>query len=371
MEATQIFGLVNEVAQQSLGRTDVKVTDTASLVTTGNLILGNDNTTENFIKTLVARVGRTIIRYRKYSNQLAPIVMDELEWGAIVQKISVEMPEVVEDETFEIEDGQSVDMFEVKKPKANQKLFHKNTPYSCFITIQKVQLKEAFLGATQMGSFISAVFGEVQNYLELSIENLSRLTINNFIGLTLPAQRINLVTNYNALNPAKVVTADSAMYDEAFLRYAIGQMNLYSKKLRTLSTLYNADGKARFTPDNKQMFGVINDFQTAMETQVQYAAFHESLVSKKANIEVPYWQGQKDPMKIHVNVEDNAGTREVELDNIIGFIFDRDALGTFRREEEVLTTPMNARGRYTNTFWHERQMWFNDLSENGIVFTLN
>lgn len=372
MEATQIYELVNAVAQQSLGREDVSVVDTASLVTTGNLILNSDASTESFIKTLVARIGKTIISYRKYSNQLAPLVMDDMEWGAVVQKITVEMPEVTEDQTFEIEDGQSVDMYEVKKPKANQKLFYKNTPYSCFITIQKIQLKEAFLGASQMGSFVSAIFGQVKNALELATENLSRLTMNNFMALTAPAQQVNLVSMYNALNLGNTVTAASAFYDEKFLRYAIGQMNLYSRKMKTLSTLYNGDGKARFTPDDKQLFGIINDFQTAMETQVQYAAFHESLVSKKASIEVPFWQGHSDPMKIAVEVEDGLGGKKaVELDNIIGFIFDRDALGTYRREEEVLTTPMNARGRYTNTFWHDRQMWFNDLSENGIIFTLN
>lgn len=371
MEATQIFELVNDIAQQSLGREDVSVVDTASLVTMGNLILNSDRSTESFIKTLVSRIGKTIISYRKYSNQLAPIVMDDMEWGAVVQKITVEMPEVTEDKTFEIEDGQSVDMYEVKKPKANQKLFYKNTPYSCFVTIQKIQLKEAFLGASQMGSFISAIFGQVKNSLELATENLSRLTINNFMGLTAPAQQINLVTNYNALGVGTPITAASALYDEPFLRYAIGQMNLYSRKMKTLSTLFNGDKKARFTPDDKQIFGIINDFQTAMETQVQYAAFHEALVSKKATIEVPFWQGHSDPMKIAVQVEDGTGTKVVELDNIIGFIFDRDALGTYRHEEEVLTTPMNARGRYTNTFWHDRQMWFNDLSENGIIFTLN
>ena len=52
-------------------------------------------------------------------------------------------------------------------------------------------------------------------------------------------------------------------------------------------------------------------------------------------------------------------------------MFDHDAMGTFREEETVLTTPVNARAAYYNTFWHERPLWFNDMGENGIVFFLD
>ena len=121
------------------------------------------------------------------------------------------------------------------------------------------------------------------------------------------------------------------------------------------------------------MFAIINEFQTAMETEVQYAAFHDDYVKKRANIELPYWQAAQKPLDISLKVYDGNTTtkKDVTVNNVVGFLFDRDALGTFRKEEAVLTTPMNARGRYTNTFWHEQQMWFNDLSENGIIFTLN
>lgn len=372
MTVDQIYELVNNVAKQTLGETAMQAVDTASLVALGDTVLSSTNSTENFLNTLVARIGKTIIAHRKYDNQLAPIVMDNMEWGAIVQKIRVLMPTVSEDESFELEDGETVDMYEISKPKTEQKLFYKKTAYQCHVTIQEFQLKEAFLSATAMGSFIAAVFGEVKNYLEYAIENLSRLTMVNYMALTGNAQRINLVTMYNAAKGANI-TADTALTNSAFLRYAIGQMNLYGKKMKTMSTLYNTEGKTRFTPDNKQMFAIINDFQTAMETEVQYAAFHDDYVKKRANIELPYWQAAKSPLDLHVKVFDGATTakKEITVKNVVGFLFDRDALGTFRKEEAVLTTPMNAKGRYTNTFWHEQQMWFNDLSENGIIFTLN
>lgn len=375
MEINQIYSLVNAIAKQTIGETAIEATDTATLVALGDTILGSTTLTEGFMNTLVERIGRTIISHRKYQSQLAPIIKDDMEWGAIVQKIKVEMPDVVEDETYNLEDGKSVDMYVVRKPKAKQKFFAIRTPYSCYVSLQQKQLKAAFLNASAMGSFISAVFGEIRNKLELSIENNSRLCMANFMALTGKSQQIDLVTNYNAIT-GENVTADNAFYNEAFLRYAIGQMNLYSKKMRTMSQLYNKEQYTRFTADSDQMFALINEFQTAMETQVQYAAFHDDYVKKGANIEVPYWQAAQNPYDIKLSVRDGANDtgikrKAVEIKNIVGFIFDRDALGSYRHEEEVLTTPINARGRYSNTFWHEDQMWFNDLSENGIIFTLN
>lgn len=373
MEVTQVYELVNEVAKQSIGESAISAVDTSTLIALGDTVLSSTTSTENFVKTLVSRIGKTIIKFRKYDNQLAPMVMDDMEWGAVVQKIRVLMPTVDEDSSYELNDGDSIDMYKINKPKVEQKLFYKKNTYSCYVTIQEFQLKEAFTSGSAMGSFITAIYGEIKNYLELSIENLSMLCMTNYMALTGKTQQINLVTQYNTLTK-QALTADTALLDNAFLRYAIGQINLTSKKMRKMSTQFNTEGKTRFTPDKDQMSVLHSDFVTAMETQVHYAAFHdEYLKTKKANIEVPYWQAQKSPFDINLKVYQgpDVATKTVHLKNVIGGIFDRDAFGTYRREESCLTTPINARGRYTNTFWHEEQMWFNDLSENGVIFTLN
>ena len=106
-----------------------------------------------------------------------------------------------------------------------------------------------------------------------------------------------------------------------------------------------------------------------METQVQYAAFNEKFVSLDGFTEVNYWQGEQTPDKIIVK-RASDGT-ETTIDNVVGFLHDRDALGIFKKTEDVLTTPVNAAAAYYNTYWHEKQLWFNDLSENFVMFTLN
>ena len=374
MDTNQIYELVNDVAQQTMGESALQVSDTASLVAMGNAVLSSSSNTEAFIDTLVQRIGRTMISYRPYKSQLGLMAVSDMTMGAIMQKIKVKMPSAVEDVTTQLIDGQSIDQYIVSKPKATQKLFVKRTPYTFYITIQKKWLREAFTSETAMGSFISAIYGEVENALELSQENLARLCMANFMAtISTSANRvINLVTEYNTLKSASL-DEDNALLDEGFLRYALGRMNNISKKMKTMSVLYNDGSETRHSPEGDQRFVSLVDFQTALETQVQWAAFHEQYVKKQNGIEVPYWQAAQSPMDIDLIIEGDDGEQEesTTLSNIVAFIHDRDALGTYRKEVEVATTPLNARGMYTNQFWHMNDLYFNDISENGVIFTLN
>lgn len=375
MDTNQIYSIVNDVAKETMGESAIAATDTASLVAMGNAVLSSSTNTECFIDTLVQRIGRTIISYRPYKSKLGLLAVSDMTMGAILQKIKVKMPTAVEDVTTQLIDGQSVDQYIISKPKATQKLFVKRTPYTFYITIQKKWLREAFTSESAMGSFISAIYGEVENALELSQENLARLCMANFMAtISTSANRvIPLVTNYNAASGRSVPTGENAMLDEAFLRYALGRMNNISKKMQTMSVLYNDGTETRHTPIADQRFVSLVDFQTALETQVQWAAFHEQYVEKQNGIEVPYWQAAQSPMNIDLVIEGDDPEQEesTTLTNIVAFIHDRDALGTYRKDVDVATTPLNARGMYTNQFWHMNDLYFNDVTENGIIFTLN
>lgn len=375
MDTNQIYSIVNAVCKETMGESALGATDTASLVAMGNAILSSSTNTECFIDTLVQRIGKTMISYRPYKSKLGLMAVSDMTMGAIMQKIKVQMPTAVEDVTTQLIDGQSIDQYIVSKPKANQKLFVKRTPYTFYITIQKKWLREAFTSASTMGSFIAAIYGEVENKLELSQENLARLCMANFMAvISSSANRVvNLVSDYNTVSGRSVPTGEAALIDEAFLRYSLGRMNNIAKKMETMSLLYNDGSETRHSPQADQRFVSLVDFQTALETQVQWAAFNERYVQKQNGIEVPYWQAAKAPFDIDLLIEgdDPDDTDNVTLENIVAFIHDRDALGTYRKEVEVATTPLNARGLYTNQFWHMNDLYFNDVSENGILFTLN
>ena len=374
MDTNQIYSIVNDVCEQTMGESALQATDTASLVAMGNAILSSSTNTEAFIDTLVQRIGRTMISYRPYKSKLGLMAVSDMTMGAIMQKIKVKMPEAVEDVTTQLIDGESIDQYIVSKPKATQKLFVKRTPYTFYITIQKKWLREAFTSETAMGSFISAIYGEVENKLELSQENLARLCMANFMAtISTDGNRvINLITLYNSTT-GESLTASNALVSEKFLRFALGIMNNVSRKMETMSVLYNDGSETRHSPAKDQRFVSIIDFQTALETQVQWAAFHDKYVEKQNGIEVPYWQAAQSPYNIDLVLEGDDPEQEehTTLSNIVAFIHDRDALGTYRKEVEIATTPLNARGLYTNQFWHMNDLYFNDITENGVIFTLN
>lgn len=370
MPVNDISGLVESIISQAMGETALAGVNTSSLVSMGNMVLTSNVNVELFLNTLVQRIGRTVISTRAYTNKLADMVLNDFEYGAILQKLKVKMPDVEEDESYNLEDGKSVDHYRVRKPKAEQRFFSSQTPYQLPITIQKIRLKEAFLSESAMSGFIGAIFTEVRNKLEMSLENLGRLCIANFMANE--PNTINLLSDYNTAF-GKTLTASNAMGNPDFLRYAIRRIKYVMDSMTDMRTDFNKQGFERHTPVVLQRARLISDFMYALETTVDYAAFNDQYIRLRDGYSMMnFWQNPQNPYSIQITpaTYDGVGT-EVTVENIVGVIYDRDALGIYKQEEEVETTPINAAGLYYNTFWHAKQLWFNDTSENFVMFTLN
>lgn len=371
----EVYAIVNEVHKEATGSKAVAVIDTQSFVDYGNTVLASNDQTETFMSTLMLQMARMYTTFRPYESSLRDLIVTGEEWGAIYQKIDAEVGDFVADDSYELTDGQSVDQYVVRKPTATQKLFVKKSPYQNYVTISRQALKDAFRSEGDFSRFVSLVFGKMRTKLDFALENLARLAIANYIGTLAAqgatAQEIPLVTNYNAATGSSL-TAATAPFDKDFQAYAVGEIELVSKRMRNLSTSYNLEGAERHTPTGEQRLLVLDEFQTRLQTVLQYQAFHEQLVTLREFIEVPYWQGESARSTIKVTVDDgDGGTSSETVENIIACVFDRFALGTFRSDEETLTTPVNARARYYNTFHFAEQLWYNDLSENFVYFTLN
>lgn len=368
MDTNQLYTIVNEVAKESMGTEDIDVIDTSTLVALGDVVLSSSQNTEAYLNTLVQRIGKTIISFRPYTSKLTLLDIGDMEFGQIMQKTKTQMPIAIQDDTYNLVDGESLDMYVVSKPEVHQKLFVKRTPLAFMKTFQTKALKEAFTSAEAMGNFIASIYGEIRNAIELAQENLGRLTMANYMANASAQQVYDLVTLYNAATSSSIATGATALQNEAFLRYALQTIKNVAYSMETMSTLYNDGTEQRHTPRQLQRIASIIQFKSALETQVDYAAFNDDYVKLASDIIVPYWQAAKSPLDISVTDEDGE---EKTLENVVAFIHDRDALGTYRKEEEVLTTPVNARGRYYNTYYHIDNLYFNDYSENGVVFTLN
>lgn len=367
MTTNQISALVNNISSIALGRSALTTVDAGSLVSLGSAVLSSQDNAEAFMNTLLQRIGRTIVRFRSYRNKFSDQIIGDMEWGAILQKLNVSVGDAVDDVAWDLTDGQSVDQWIVKKPTVSQKLFVGRNPYTFYITIPYNQLREAFLSAEAMQAFISSIYGKVQNKLEFSAENLARTTLATAIANTRAAQRINLNAAFTAARGggSTGITEGNYTTNEGFLRFCVRMINATARKMTDMTTLYNDGTVDTFTPYDDMKIRVIADFQEALETYVQYNAFNKELVELNAFSELNYWQSPQTPYK--VDIEDATGTAFTQ-DNIVAVIHDRDAWGLYQQNTDVLSTGLNARGKYTNYFYHNMRNYMIDTSENFVVF---
>ena len=102
--------------------------------------------------------------------------------------------------------------------------------------------------------------------------------------------------------------------------------------------------------------------------------YHPDMLALPTQLEgVQFWQSAKDPYKVKIKpaLPEGATSSNVEMDIVVGMLFDRDALMSNIRYDSMLATPINARHGYRNEFWHFLFSSWNDYSENGIVYYMS
>lgn len=367
MEVKQIYDIVNSVNSQTMGVTDLTVVDEQGLISLGQTILNTNGLADTWLNSLAQRIGKTIISFREYKSKYSDMVLDSMQWGNIVQKIKVSMPKATKDESYSLVNGESVDMYKVANPTVTQSFFTTETPYQFFVTIKRTQLEEAFTSEASMNGFIGAIYGEVQNAIELSLESLARNCINNFIGERIKSNKgkYNLLSMYNT-ETGKTLKVNTCLHDKEFLAYCVSRINLISKYMENMSTIYNDGTQTRHTPKSLQHLRVLEDFESRLETVVQYQAFRDGYVKLNNYHTTSFWQNIKYPDYIKINIASDGSL--VHQANILAILYDRDALGLYKKDSWNSTTPFNSAGGYYNTYYHHKELYFNDLSENFVVF---
>lgn len=389
LSANQIYTIVNEVAQQAMGSKTMAVVNNAGLVALGNTVLGSNETKNNFINALTDRIGRTIVSFRAYHSHFPDFERDAIEWGNILQKLKVAMPDAESDDSFNLQDGKSVDQYKINKPKVNQLLFTNESPWQTHITVHLDELEKAFVDSNAMGAFISGMFGEVQNRIELAMENLSIDCVNNFMAELIkrktqrPSRVINLVTEYNTamgLTSDKALKPENALNTPSFLEYVVRRINTISSTMEYMTSgMFNDTAYAggdtqngiysRHTPKSEQRMMLYIDLVNSLKTNVNSKAFNMKEVAIDIPFQtVPFWQSLKTPDGI--NIQPASGGTAISQAAVMGILFDREAMGTFKNKYTSLTSPINAAGKYYNVFYHMITMYYNDLTENAVVFLL-
>lgn len=383
MEVKQIYELMNTVTNEVLGKSDLVLEDLSNVVDVGTEIF-NANAVDNYVRSLVDHIGKVVFVNRPYTGSVPSVLMDGWEYGSVCEKIIADMPEATENESWQLEDGASYDPNIFYQPKVSAKFFNKRVTFEVPMSFTEKQVKESFSNSAQLNGFISMIYNEIDKSMTVKIDSLVMRTIANMIGTTVYSdyqataqnaksgvKAVNLLKLYKDRNAsASEMTASQAITNPDFIRFASYIMGMYEKRLAKISTLFNVGGKARFTPSDMLHVVLLADFASSAGAYLQSDTFHNEFVAlPKAEI-VPYWQGSgtgynfTDTSKINIKMPDN---NSIEVNGILGVMFDRDSLGVCNKDRRV-TTNYNAKGEFWNQWAKFDCEYFNDTNENFVVF---
>ena len=388
MKVTQLHALVNAVTQEILGETAVVQEDLSNVVDIGKSIIDSDNV-DNYVKKLVNHIGKVVFQNRLYSGGVPSVLMDSWEYGSILEKISADLPEATVNETWALEDKKDYSPDVFYKPSVSAKFFNSKVTFEIPMSFTELQVKESFSSKEQLNGFISMLTTSVENAMTVKLDALIMRTINNMTAETLVAElntageglpvvidktatgvkAVNLLKLYNETVTAPL-TAENALIDPDFIRFATYHISMYTDRMAKISTLFNVEGAERFTPKDLQHVVLLSDFAKASETFLASNTQNAEKVALPSHETVPYWQGSglgysfDDVSTINVKT---ASKVDVNVKGVLGVIFDRDALGVSNLDRRV-TTNYNPRAEFYTNFYKFDAGYYNDLSENFVVF---
>ena len=346
----------------------------ADIVSIGNEVLSSSTSTDKFLGVLVDRIGRTIISNRAYTGNVKALINDAFTFGAILQKIYVAPMDAVENPQWDLTAGVSVDQYVITKPTVNQKLFNKVSTWEIDVTIPDNTLKSAFTGESAMAAFIDGVFTAIRNSMNKQLESMANLAYATAAAMSIVHAKVNngitaidLLAPYNTMAGTSI-TADAAYHSSDFTKFATRYINLVIKRLGEMSTQYNTEGYARFTPADRMRVIFLADFEASVASYLEADTFHDEYLKIPQHDTVVSWQGNANTDSSAIKIHTPNGYT-VEQSGIVAMLCDEESIGLTYDEQRIRST-RNEKGEYTNYFYKADMGYFFDPSENCVIFTI-
>ena len=384
MEVKQIYDIMNTVTGEVLGKSDVVAEDLSNIVDVGKEIIDKD-AVDNYVKSLVNRIGKVIFVNRPYSGSAPSVMMDGWEYGSVLEKIQCELPDAVENDSWNLKDGEQYKEDIFHAPKVSAKFFNSKTTFEVDLSFTDRQVKESLGSPSELNGFTSMLYNSVDKSMTIKTDALIMRTINRMIAETISHdltsdtstgyanqssnRAVNLLKLYNEKFGEKL-TADKCLTNPAFIRFASLTISLYKDRMSKISNLFNIGGKERFTASSDMHMIFLSDFASAANVYVQSDTYHNEFTALPNAETVPYWQGCgsgydfNSVSAINVNLDSK---KNVKTAGILGVMFDREALGVTNMDKRV-TTVFNAKAEFFNNFFKFDAGYFNDMNENFVVF---
>jgi hypothetical protein len=387
LSINQVSTILNAVVKQATGNTALATVDGNNFATVAQLPLkiGYDPV----INAISQVLSSTIFSVRPYSRKFKGINVSSQKFGNITRKLNIADSDWTDDDRQKLTDGESIDMYVVKKPTVLQTNFYGANAFQRQTTIFKDQLDVAFSSQEEFGRFISMLMSNVSDMIEQGHESMARMCILNYVGGKLANEdevnnRVHLLTEYNELTGLTLNEKDVYKPENfpSFMKFVVARIKAISNLMTERSKKFhtNVTGKEimRHTPLSKQKVYLLAPQQYLMETSVLSDLFNDKYM-KMTDLElVNFWQNIDKPSDIDIKpiyMDKNGALKQpasaIKEPHLFGVIFDEEALGYTTVNNWSAPTPFNARGGYHNIFWHYTDRYWNDFTENGVVLLLD
>lgn len=343
----------------------IQVANTADFTTVGTTLIQGGF--DPIIAGITQILDRTVFAMRVYGKKFEDITVDDIRWGAVTRKINfIDLDLDAADDRLSLTDGQSVDPFVVKKPKVVQMNYYGATQYQDSVTIFRDQLDSCLRDAAEFGRFMSALMTNIENKHKQIEEAEARGIIANYITAKYTADSSNAINVLQAYYDETGVTLTPAnMFANAnysdFTRWLAGFMTTLTDKMSERSIKYhmNITGKEvmRFTDGANLRKYISANVANYLETMVASNLYNPDRLKMitEGMKKMTYWQNLEDPYTVSAKpaylntTTGNIDTAQnaVTVSNIIGVLFDRDALGMVKRSTWSAASPFNPRGGLT------------------------
>lgn len=375
---------LNAIISQATGKTTIGAIND-NFVSVANTALGI--APDDLLNAISQVISRTIFSIRPYNRKFAGLFVDNMKWGNHVRKINIGDKDWEQNVSYDLTDGQSIDADIVSKPDILQTNFYGQCVYSKHYTIFRDQLNIALQNEEEFERFYTMLVQNTMDMIEQCHENTARATIVNLIGGKVKGDTpnvIHLVAEYNAVT-GLALDSNTVKKPENFVpfyKWAFSRIKTISGLFTERSLQYhiNITGHniMRHTPVKNQRLYLYTPEMNNVESSVFSSVFNEQYLKMMDYEGVNFWQSIQTPMEINVQTRYMLPTGVITSDskgtttsNIFGILMDEEAAGITTYGARTATTPYNARGEYMNVWWHLNDRYWNDFTENAVVFLLD
>lgn len=408
--------IMNELVQEATGQKSITAVDTSSFVSAGELVLSTGM--ENTLNALSLVLGRTLVAVRPYKAKLN--IINALDTGAYthrLRKISFYSKDALPagdwntDLYTNFAEGydngtngatgstpatySTGSQFEQHRAIPLQVNFAGSSVWQDAITFYEYQVKQAFRDEERFNSFVAGFLTEKGNDIESQKEAFNRMTLLNRIAgavdMNADGAVINLTKAFNDYydldTPYTTAELLTTHFTE-FLEFFIAEFKILSDRLTYRTADYHSAPTIsghhllRHTPKEKQRCIMYNPFFIKAQSMVMPAIFNDQYLDIGKQFEaVDFWQSPSSPSEIDITPAivdldtthtSTYGTQiqgsNVNLDYVLGVLYDEDAIMTDFQMEYVRTSGLEARKGYRTQWYGMARNALNDWSENFIVF---